>query len=146
MTATNHAVFGAFVGSIIPDPIYAIPLAFLSHFALDSLPHYGAKDLKTLTKVLRIDASIATLFLFSLFLLKPDHWQIMIIGGLFAMGPDLMWLPGYIRDLRKIPKKGRNWIMKLHGHVQTEYSYGLIFEIPWLVAILTILLITSVKR
>jgi hypothetical protein len=40
MTATNHGLMGIVIGAYMPLP-YAIPVAFVSHFILDALPHYG---------------------------------------------------------------------------------------------------------
>lgn len=41
MTATNHALTGAVIALAIDKPLLAIPLALLSHFALDIIPHYN---------------------------------------------------------------------------------------------------------
>jgi hypothetical protein len=38
---TPHAVVGAAIATAIPNPLIAIPLAFLSHFALDMTPHWN---------------------------------------------------------------------------------------------------------
>lgn len=40
MTATNHALTGAVIALAINEPWLAIPLAFLSHFAIDAIPHW----------------------------------------------------------------------------------------------------------
>src|SRR5438270_5495542 len=41
MTATNHAITGAAIALAVKKPELAIPLAFISHFALDAIPHYN---------------------------------------------------------------------------------------------------------
>jgi len=41
MTATNHALTGALIAVVVKKPELAIPLAFLSHFMLDLIPHYN---------------------------------------------------------------------------------------------------------
>src|SRR5260221_7416072 len=41
MLETPHAVVGAAIATAIPNPFIAIPLAFLSHFALDMTPHWN---------------------------------------------------------------------------------------------------------
>jgi hypothetical protein len=41
MTATNHAITGAIIAVVIDKPVIALPLALLSHFAQDALPHFG---------------------------------------------------------------------------------------------------------
>ncbi len=40
MVATTHAIVGASIAARIPNPYLAIPLAILSHFALDLTPHW----------------------------------------------------------------------------------------------------------
>lgn len=45
MIATNHALTGAAIAVVIKQPILAIPLAFVSHFICDAIPHFGV-DLK----------------------------------------------------------------------------------------------------
>lgn len=41
MTASNHALTGAVIALAVKRPELAIPLAFLSHFVLDTIPHYN---------------------------------------------------------------------------------------------------------
>lgn len=41
MLETPHAVVGAAIATAIPNPFIAIPLAFISHFALDMTPHWN---------------------------------------------------------------------------------------------------------
>ena len=45
MTATNHALTGAALAMLIKRPELAIPAAFLSHFVLDSIPHYNPPNM-----------------------------------------------------------------------------------------------------
>ena len=41
MTATNHILTGATIALAVNHPAVAIPLAFVSHFAWDAIPHFG---------------------------------------------------------------------------------------------------------
>lgn len=41
MLETPHVAIGAAIATKIPNPIIAIPLAFLSHFVLDKVPHWN---------------------------------------------------------------------------------------------------------
>jgi hypothetical protein len=45
MTATNHALTGAVIAMWVKRPELAIPLAFLSHFVLDAIPHYNPPNM-----------------------------------------------------------------------------------------------------
>lgn len=40
MTATGHAVIGTVIAAKIGDPLFAIPIAFASHFLADVFPHW----------------------------------------------------------------------------------------------------------
>ncbi len=40
MLSTPHLLVGAAIVKVIPNPAISLPLAFLSHFALDSIPHW----------------------------------------------------------------------------------------------------------
>ncbi len=40
MTATAHALAGAVIATKISNPFIGLPLAFLSHFILDTIPHW----------------------------------------------------------------------------------------------------------
>lgn len=40
MLSTPHLLVGAAIVKIVPVPAISLPLAFLSHFVLDSIPHW----------------------------------------------------------------------------------------------------------
>lgn len=40
MFAASHALVGGAIVKMIPDPKISLPLAFLSHFFLDAIPHW----------------------------------------------------------------------------------------------------------
>jgi len=40
MFLTPHVAVGVAIGSLIPNPVLAVPLAFASHFVLDAVPHW----------------------------------------------------------------------------------------------------------
>lgn len=42
--ATNHALVGGVLGSLVPSPAGAAIVGVASHFALDALPHWGVPD------------------------------------------------------------------------------------------------------
>lgn len=128
MTGSNHVVTGALVAAVVHQPQLAIPLAFLSHFVLDALPHYGDNSdhswLRThFDKVLIVDACITTAFLVTLAMTQPAHWLLMIICGLVAVSPDILWLPYYIADRKGNPKE--------HGPVSRLFKWIQWGERPW---------------
>jgi hypothetical protein len=137
MTASNHVVFGALVAAVVQEPLIALPLAFASHFALDAMPHFGEKklSLSRLTWILIPDMILAATILIWIAVVRPIHWPLLIACGILAASPDLMWLPNYIRGLRKMPLKTKKYLlMRFHAWVQWgEYPWGYVIEIPWFV-------------
>lgn len=148
MTGSNHVVTGALIAAVIPHPLLAIPLAFVSHFVLDALPHYGDTNKRSWLNrhfkyVLGIDALIMTIFLMSVVLLQPLHWVLILFAALVAVSPDVLWVPYYLSDLRGVERK-ESPIAKLFKRIQwAERPWGIYVEAAWLV-IFTGLFITVI--
>jgi len=144
MTASNHVLTGMIIASTVNNPVLALPLALMSHFALDGLPHYSDEkvvytDFK-FKLILGADAYIAALCLFLVLLLHPVHMWIIIAGGVLAASPDLMWLPDFIAALRNQPKPAYGPIRQFHHKVQWwtkpkgAYIEGIWFACAFLIA------------
>jgi hypothetical protein len=143
MTATNHVLTGVLIGAVVVNPWFALPAAFISHFVLDSLPHYGDEDHlgRDFKFVLTTDAIFAIFVLLAIAILQPVHWPILLLCGVVAESPDLMWLPLYIRDLRHLPKKPLNAFDRFHTKIQWgERPWGFLVEIVWFGAVLSLVL------
>lgn len=136
MTATNHVATGMVIGSIISLPIISLPLAFLSHFALDSLPHFDADDKGHTTGrflyTLVADMAVAASILLSTSIIQPNAWPLMITSGVVAASPDLMWLPRWLNELRGKPNKALGRIAGFHSRIQknTGQKYWVV-ELVW---------------
>lgn len=140
MTIINHAVTGALIGAVVQDPIIALPAALLSHFIVDSLPHFGKISHKTkaFSFMLRADMFLSAIFLLSIVIFKPEHWPLLLGCAVLATCPDLMWLPGFIREVKDHPPKPNNLIMKFHGIIQFELTWGYWIELVWLITCLAV--------
>lgn len=139
MTGSNHVVAGALIATVVQQPVAAIPLAFLSHFVLDALPHYGDTDQRSwlnrhFSYVLIIDGLITTIFLMSILILQPSGWLVMIIAGLVAVSPDLLWLPYYLAYLKHEHKEDTKLAAFLKWIQWGERPWGIYVEVVWLVA------------
>jgi hypothetical protein len=138
MTATNHVLTGTVVALAVRQPVLAIPLAFLSHFAIDVIPHFEARNLSS---------KIARLFIFSdvfiggaiailMTVLLQDYrssWVIFICAFI-ALSPDLIWAWRYYRlkDLDKTFAGPMSWVSRLHLKIQlSETLQGFFVEIAW---------------
>ncbi len=105
MTATNHVVTGVLIGTVVHNPMLALPAALASHLVLDALPHYGDRHLKySSTKfklILGTDIYLAALVLVLVAVAAPEHRLLLLGCGVLAASPDLLWLPDFIAGLRK---------------------------------------------
>ena len=134
MTATNHVVTGAVIGAAITNPILAIPIAFLAHFALDALPHYGDDNhtSKKFLYVLIADMSLAMAVLISIAVLGLPNWPLLVACGVACASPDLMWLPRWIDEMRGKKPPAMGAIRKFHSRIQwCERSWGIGVEAIW---------------
>jgi hypothetical protein len=149
MTATNHAITGALIGLTVHNPTLAIPLAFLSHFALDALPHYGYRgDERQFYKnnmfavMLSVDAAMCGLLVLVLFVASPVNVYLAIVCAFIATSPDFMWVGRYIAVLKgKAFPVYKNPLVKFHSWIQwSQTPIGAIVEILWFFVFGSILL------
>lgn len=134
MTATNHVLTGAIIGLTIPHPAVAITVSLMSHFVLDSLPHYGNKNHtgRLFLSVLITDSLIAGLFLSLLIVSQLIHWQLAVICGITAASPDLMWMANWVRDMRGQQRAENGPIRRFHKGIQwAENNKNYPIEIVW---------------
>lgn len=138
MTATNHAVTGVIIASVVPNAAIGLPLALLSHFALDALPHFGKHPKLHHTSrafliFLSLDLAVAFSVLLAFAFTFPHNFFVPVLGGLIAMSPDAMWFPGYLRNLKGQKPKSLGPIATFHLKIQwAELPWGYVFEIAWL--------------
>lgn len=138
MIATNHVITGALIAGTITTPVIALPLAVISHFALDALPHFSdnkrfALHKPAFTQLLLTDALLAASVLLLIFAAAPENWFIIAAGGVLAASPDLMWLSEYQRAIRHQKKPKRNRLARFHAKIQWSATpYGALVELAWL--------------
>jgi len=129
MTATNHALSGALIGAFVPLPL-AIPLAFISHFVLDAIPHYGIPLKKrNNTFVYRLIVYGDTLVALSIAAtaLLLHKWNMEIVGWI-AYSPDALWVLHYFMQDQNLHIQTKNKFMEFHRYIQR-------WERPWGIAI-----------
>jgi len=143
MLLTPHTAVGIALGAAIPNPIISVPLAFISHFALDMVPHWddlglgeiahGSRPLKTRAfRLMLIDGLIAlSLLLFFLYWAMPDYGVGMTISAsAFAANlPDLFYLPLFFK---KRPGWAL-WVARLQSRIQANsrapVAFGLLIQL-----------------
>jgi len=139
-----HATAGGIIAYKIGSPLLSLPLAFLSHFVLDTLPHWNPNLSREKKKQGRI--STKTMFvvffdcLIGLFLgLKiaslalPDvNKAIFVIFGCFAgILPDLVEAPYFFLNKKTFFLKN---LIKFQGSHQWNVSFvwGIAFQLLYL--------------
>ena len=129
---------GAIIGLSVVAPI-AIPLALLSHYAMDGLPHHESKDksIKKFTIILIADIILCLALAIMIFIVRPSYWWLAILCAFLATSPDFMWFSGY-NNLRRgktpRPATRRHVIVTLHEKVQWfQKPIGVIVEVIWAV-------------
>lgn len=124
MILTPHLLVGAAIASKISNPLLALPLAFLNHYFLDSLPHeeYSVENIwakrwkKSLSDFMKIFLDILSgLFLVYLF---SENQPMIYFGALFAVFPDGITLLSLILP----PKKLITLHQKIHMTLNNIYN------------------------
>lgn len=137
MTSTTHLLTGAALSKFLPAPI-AIPLAFVSHFVLDALPHFGYKTIEERLRHLGlfklvVIADVAFSLLIAVWLIKTGHY-FWLINGLIAYSPDLIWIYRFTVEEKfgKVkPTKGNRFV-QFHRHIQKyERLWGIVVEVVY---------------
>lgn len=134
MTGSNHVVAGALIGAVVAQPATALPLALVSHFVMDALPHYGDNNKHSWLNrhfhyVLMVDAVLALIFIGALIFLQPANWVLILACGLVAVAPDIVWLPHYIADLRQQERR-HGWFARFSKWIQWgERPWGIYLEV-----------------
>jgi len=141
MTAINHALTGVVIGLTIANPIVAVSLAFVSHYALDAIPHFGPGQVsglgsKFFRNFLICDALLCIALVVTLGVSHPTHWVVAVICAFVATSPDLMWAPKFFAEQKDKHSKQPTYLLaRIHSKVQWfERPSGLIVEVFWAMA------------
>lgn len=148
MVGTNHALTGAVIGLAVQQPLLAVPLALVSHFILDALPHFGSNKLANGTKgfqlFLNVDIILCFVIAITLLITQPEYWFIGVVCAFVACSPDFMWVPEFLaaKENKPLPER-KNWLIKFHANIQTyQKELGIIVELVW--AALMVLVLAKV--
>ena len=144
MTAISHGLAGTAIALVVKEPILALPLAFLSHFVLDILPHFGLsfEFRKRNVFISNLYMTIELLFLGALtaFLYSAGVSWVVFASLILAISPDIAWVYRfYIQEqFRKLPEQPRNWFNEFHARIQWSETIfpGLLIEIFFAISLL----------
>lgn len=140
MLLTNHVMTGAAIGLATANPLLAAPAAFVSHFVLDSTPHFGAKGAnfkKPKWFMLAATDSVISLGVYwYLVSAYPQHFWLITTGMFFAALPDLFYVPEVFWGKRYDPPAMRAF----HHKIQIELPRGIMIEFIWAYVIISALI------
>jgi hypothetical protein len=130
----------------VDQPAAALPLAFLSHFALDAIPHYDPPgdtndemlNSKSFFQIqLLLNGTLCIALVVILAITQPKNWLMVAVCAFLGAAPDIMWLPMYLSVKRTGHDNTRHyWLLRFHGWIQWMTSPRLLWvELVWLVVI-----------
>ncbi|HSX53358.1 MAG TPA: hypothetical protein VLF90_03240 [Patescibacteria group bacterium] len=144
MTATNHVLTGALIAVVVHNPVVALPAAFLSHFALDVLPHFEIAKPKFNSNLYKFrllgDIAGASLVLLVLLIMQPANVWLILTCSVLSASPDLMWIPDFVAANAHKPKPKYGPIRRFHHGIQWyQRPSGVVVEIAWCVSMVALL-------
>jgi hypothetical protein len=149
MTGFNHGLTGALIAITIKKPELAIPLAFLSHFAQDAIPHHDYFN-EGRTRILRgkfnyllaADFIASVVLMVGLAFLFPAHKYLIWVCMVAAASPDLVWAYYYLYlDRLKSKPIKLDWLSRFHQRMEWfEFGKGAYVELAWIIVIGAIIL------
>ena len=95
MTGFNHGLTGVVIGLAVKEPFLALPLAFISHFVCDVIPHFGLKAKKShQNNIVHLVDLLLILSLITFLLITNVGW-VPVLALVLAGSPDFAWLYRY---------------------------------------------------
>lgn len=137
---------GALIAVAVERPLLAIPLAFLSHFLLDMMPHFGYARVPIQQRDARkhflhfqiTDAFVALgIYLLVPFLLSDQQSPLVTaLCMMAAQAPDALWVFEYAHAQRRGQYLERNWYLRFHKAIQwCERKWGAYVEAVYFLGI-----------
>lgn len=141
MLATSHALAAGVILKTVPDPRIALPLALVSHFILDFLPHWdfvtnqnnhghsltlaGERKRIKLTFLAGLDVIFG--FGLTFWLFQNLNPSLLLLTIFFAQLPDWLEMPYYFWGLNFGPSI---WVKKLQSlvHSRVALPWGLLIQ------------------
>lgn len=147
MLETPHVAVGAAIATQIPNPFISIPLAFLSHFVMERVPHwnphivsetkkYGSPTLRTRI-IIAADVLMALVlgtYIASRVLPDTNHAAYIMLASLASVMPDLMEFPYFFLNMRN--KFLTQWLkFQKSLQVDTTPFWGLLTQVITIAAV-----------
>jgi len=114
MLSTPHLLVGAAIAKSIPNPAISIPVAFASHFVLDSVPHWDGSPKAPFGKTFYLLVALDYLLGISLvwwFSRDNPNQAVLLLGAFAATAPD--FLLGSYKNF-KLPWNKWDWYVRFN--------------------------------
>jgi hypothetical protein len=151
MTATGHAVIGVAIAAVFPDPIVAIPIAFLSHIAADAFPHWDAgtnrskKPSKRFVNEAFFDLGLSYVLTFVLVTFLFPETNLLYAYAIVIAAQFLDWASAPYVFLKITKPPFFYWAYKFQKKFDNRLDrpWGIIGQVSVLVAIILVALIAT---
>lgn len=128
---------GTVLALAVKEPMLVLPLAYLSHFLLDALPHYGHdgygeafRHKETLIMELLGLIGIAVLLSAGVY-----GWNLALLAAAVAVSPDFEWPIRYFLFERKGKAPFKTPLTWIHKKIQwCERNWGIFVEVGFFAA------------
>lgn len=147
MTAINHALTGAAIGFIVQRPIIALPLALLSHFICDALPHWRTNQpektvlrSRWFVRYLFLEVLACVALVAILFANQPLNWQLATLCAFAAASPDLLSFKRFWRQRHRKAWSPGSYVKFASGIQWFERPIGAFVEVAWFIAAVLVIM------
>lgn len=145
MTATGHAVIGTVIAATMPNPLFAAPVAVLSHLAADYFPHWDSgthEKTKTRKRIMYeavVDVSIGFIvsYLILTFIFPNTSLFYAFIMIILAQGFDWAWAPEYFFKMKNPISDIALYLGRIFNN-RLDKPWGIINQVAILVALIAI--------
>ena len=109
MLLTNHVLSGALIGALVRRPVPAFALGVASHFALDTVPHWGPfRERHALLRVAVPDGLTALAALTAFAAAAPPHRRLTLTAAMLGAAlPDADKPAHLLFGAFPVPPRGR---------------------------------------
>lgn len=150
MTATGHALVAALIVAKIPNPYISLPLAFVSHFALDLIPHWDSgthrHDIskKRLFYEASFDVLVSIVLSFILYrdILGQSNYVLLYSAVFISQLPDWLMAPYLVLSSKNKYLIWSKWVYKLQHRMQSRIQdpmYGILTQIATVIVLYILL-------
>lgn len=148
MTATVHALVGASIATMIPNPEVALPLVFISHFLLDKIPHWDPltnkanKSYRRILTEIGFDYVISYALVILIFgvLFQSQNLPYLLLAAFISQLPDTLEGP-YILTKKHFPVfyqlyQVQHWFHDVWFNARLKAPWGVITQVVVAIAFL----------